>query len=762
MNQIYYAIQNIIRGKDSTLVKVVSLSLGLFLSIVLFALVGVQLSYDSFYQDNENIYVVQTCWNKEKNEKTEPSPYNIFPTGETLMKHFPEQVESATVIFPWASSTYQHGTEKFSFRSIKSDSLFFQTMGIPLLQGNAKDLAMTDAVFLSKSAARKAFGQENPMGKTLRWADQMDVIVKGIFADISENTTLHPEAVLCINDGLMRQDWTSGGNYMTFIRTKKGSNANYINERAGTVFANYLPIDDYYGEMGIKGIDISVTPLKGYFLQNKKTLSMIFIVSFLGLVLLLSASFNYTLISISSLSHRAKAIGVHKCSGAERSDIFGMFLWETLLVTGLSTFIAIFLILNFRNQIEDMVSVKVETLFATENLWMPALTIFILFMIGCILPGRLFSSIPVTQVFRRYTEGKKRWKYPLLFVQFIGAAFLIGFVSIIFLQYQYAMNKDLGWSSERLVYTNKYFNNTENALSTLRNLPYVESVELSHCPMWFAYQPYPIKDNNGNLMFYPRFNGGNADFCRLVKLNLIEGSYHTRQGEIIVNQSFVKAMGWTSNGIGEIVPGIGTVTGIIDFSFPDRKEMEPFYMQWDINNTYYTHIRLKEPFDENLIRLNEDMKNIYPQEEIEFWSVASEIEEEFESERTFRDAVVIACIAILAITLMGIIGYTNEEVQRRSKEIAIRKVNGAEVNDILRMLCRDIAIIALPSVIIGVLLSWQIGDLWISSNFNDILAINPIVYTGVAIVSMAFILGTVIVKSWRVANENPVISIKSE
>ena len=762
MNQIYYAIQNIIRGKDSTLIKVVSLSLGLFLSIVLFALVGVQLSFDSFYQDNEDIYVVQTCWNKDKNEKMGPSPYNLFPTGETLMKHFPEQVESATVIFPWASSAYQHGTEKCSFRSIKSDSLFFQTMGIPLLQGNAKDLAMTDAVFLSESAARKAFGQENPMGKTLNWADQMDVIVKGIFADISENTTLHPEAVLCINDGLMRQDWTSGGNYMTFIRTKKGNNADYINERTGAVFANYLPIDDYYGEMGIKGIDIFVTPLKGYFLQNKKTLSMIFIVSLLGLVLLLSASFNYTLISISSLAHRAKAIGVHKCSGAEKSDIFGMFLWETLLVTGLSTFIAIFLILNFRNQIEDMVSVKVETLFATENLWMPALTIFILFMIGCILPGRLFSSIPVTQVFRRYTEGKKRWKYPLLFVQFIGAAFLIGFVSIIFLQYQYAMNKDLGWSSERLAYTNDHFNNTENGLSTLRNLPYVEAVELSHCPMWFAYQPYPIKDNNGNLMFYPRFNGGNADFCRLVKLNLIEGSYHTRQGEIIVNQSFVKAMGWISNGIGEVVPGIGTVTGIIDFSFPDRKEMEPFYMQWDINNTYYTHIRLKEPFDENLIRLNEDMKNIYPQEEIEFWSVASELEEEFESERTFRDAVVIACIAILAITLMGIIGYTNEEVQRRSKEIAIRKVNGAEVNDILRMLCRDIAIIALPSVSIGVLLSWQIGDLWISSNFEDILAINTIIYIGIAIVALAFILGTVVVKSWRVANENPVISIKSE
>jgi putative ABC transport system permease protein len=121
-----------------------------------------------------------------------------------------------------------------------------------------------------------------------------------------------------------------------------------------------------------------------------------------------------------------------------------------------------------------------------------------------------------------------------------------------------------------------------------------------------------------------------------------------------------------------------------------------------------------------------------------------------------------ACIAILVITLMGLIGYTNEEVRRRSKEIAIRKVNGAEVTDILKMLCRDVSIVALPAVVIGIALSWQMGEAWLSSNFEDVLAISHLVYIVVAIVALAFILGTVIVKSWRVANENPVLSIKSE
>lgn len=95
MKQIYYAIQNIIRGKDSTIIKVVSLSLGLFLSIILLARVALELSFDTFYQDYEQLHVVQTAW-ENKDGKGKPSPYNIYPSGETLMKHFPEHVESST------------------------------------------------------------------------------------------------------------------------------------------------------------------------------------------------------------------------------------------------------------------------------------------------------------------------------------------------------------------------------------------------------------------------------------------------------------------------------------------------------------------------------------------------------------------------------------------------------------------------------------------------------------------------------------------
>lgn len=766
MKTIYYAIQNIIRGKDSTLIKVVSLSLGLFFSIIIFAMVGMQLGFNSFYQDNENIYAAETAWDSGQGFDTK-NYYCMYPTAKTLMEHFPEQIESATVIANFAPRSLQHGKEDIRLALIQADSLFFQTMGIPLVEGNALDLRMPDALFLSESTARRIFGSENPMGKTLRWQKQYDLIVKGIFADTPRNVTIHAEAVLSINHPWLREgmrSWMSGGNYPTFVRLKKDADVEYLNQRINPIIDNYLGATDFYKSGSVKKVEISLAPLKGYNLQEAANKAMVITLSILGLILLLTAAFNYALISISSLSHRAKAIGVHKCSGAETPHIFGMFLYETLFLTGISVLIAIFLILNFREQI----ATPFETLFALNNLWAPGLAIVLIFILGCVLPGRLFSSIPVTQVFRRYTEGKKRWKYPLLFVQFVGTAFLFGFVAVIYVQHHYVITKDMGYDSNRVVHVQYSFENPVNAMSNLRNQPYVEGVGFSMQPLLYYGGTIDVKvfEPNDGKKFNSRIAQYNDDFCRFMNIRLKAGKYHTNPNEILVNPAFVKAMGWAGDGVGEVVEGQGTVTGIVDMEYPNESNDFPYIAKWVSNEVtgfrIVMHARLKEPFEDNLIRLNEEMKKLYPSQTPMFTSYDQYLRDIFENVRTFRDSVLMACIAILVITLMGLIGYTNEEVRRRSKEIAIRKVNGAEVTDILKMLCQDVSIVALPAVVIGVLLSWQMGEAWISSNFEDILSISPLIYIGVVITALAFILGTVIVKSWRVANENPVLSIKSE
>lgn len=127
----------------------------------------------------------------------------------------------------------------------------------------------------------------------------------------------------------------------------------------------------------------------------------------------------------------------------------------------------------------------------------------------------------------------------------------------------------------------------------------------------------------------------------------------------------------------------------------------------------------------------------------------------------FRNAVWLTTASILLIVLIGLIGYVNDETQRRSKEIAIRKVNGAEVRDILILLSRGILNVAVPTVLLGMAVSWWVGTVWLGQ-FVEQITINPLLFVGIILLILVFIVGTVVCKAWHIANENPVLSIKSE
>lgn len=767
MNQIYYAIQNIIRGKDARSVKIVSITLGLLVSIILFAKVAFEMSYDTFLKDSERIFAIKTAWEVDGKAW---NGNNIYPTASVLLQHFPDEVESATTMQDRNWAKIGHGNHKSAGKVLFVDSLFFQTMGITLQKGNALDMAQPDVMFLSESFARDLFGSEDPIGKTMTYEfhNQGDVpfIVRGIFADMPENTTLErPKAIVSIANRYKYDkaglDWNSGGNYVAYAKLKEAKDVEKLTQGINAVIADrYFPKERY----GQDAIRIELTPLLDEHLQDEETKNMLLIMGLLATALLLTATLNYVLISLSSLAYRAKAVAIHKCSGAEWGSVFGIFLWETAFVIIASVLLMVFIIFNAVEVIEELTQVSIASLFSWQNLWAPCLTVLFLFLIGSVIPGIYYSSIPVTQVFRKYTERKRSWKYPLLFVQFGGGAFLFGLMVIMYTQYHYTMNKDLGYDITNVASLyEKDKSRSATILSFLRNAPYISSVATSENTLMDGRSRYAVAEGPTNQSFTPRHNVFDRDYFNFIGLHLKAGQVPTSTNEILVNEAFVKAMGWTSNGVGEYVPEHGTVTGVVEgyLNVYDRAEMEPWEFRFSNEPLQTIQVRLKEPFEDNLFRLNEDIKKLYPNEGLTFESSEKAIENLYHSQRVFRDATILATIAILAITLMGLVGYTNEEVRRRSKEIAIRKINGAEVSEILRLLCMDIVRIALPAIIIGIGLAHYVGNIW-KEQFRDVLPSNLWCYAGAFIVVMAFILGTVIVKSWRVANENPVLSIKSE
>ena len=180
--------------------------------------------------------------------------------------------------------------------------------------------------------------------------------------------------------------------------------------------------------------------------------------------------------------------------------------------------------------------------------------------------------------------------------------------------------------------------------------------------------------------------------------------------------------------------------------------------RWEANKR---NLILKEPFTENLSKITALMKETFPTEDIQFRSARQEVDNQYQEVRRFRNTVVVASVAILVIVLMGLLGFVNDEVQRRSKEIAIRKVNGAKSWDIVNLLNQNIFWIALPSIFIGIVLAYCF---WIEGleQFTDQISLSAWHFLLLLLLISLLIVGSVTGKSWHIADENPVNSIKNE
>ena len=582
---IYYTLQSLLHKQGSNAIKIVSLALGLLMSVFLFARIAFELSFDNFYHDSDNLYIVKTGWLKNGVLEGNESRFTIIPIPAAIAEEFPEQVESSTVSCSLFDNSFQLGERQLDMSTVMADTLYFSVLGLEMIEGNPQDLAGPDVVFLSAKSAKEAFGDENPIGKTLRydfWGYQTTLLVKGIFADIPLNTSLErrPEAIISfptIGRHLKwNLGWQSGGNYDGYLRLRSPQDADWLNERMSIAIARHIP-----PESGLE-LSVRIVPIHNLHVETPQVRKMIWIMFFLGIVLLFTTALNYVLVSVASLTQRAKAIGVHKCSGASGSSIFSMFMVETAIVVGLALLLIGLLVYIFHEKMEELAAVPLSALFDWQNLWAPLSVILLLFILGGCLPAMLFARIPVTQVFRRYTSGRRGWKRVLLFVQFIGAAFILGMMLMVVSQYSYVTTRDRGWRPERVAYTTQREVDGNSLRSLVGSLPYVEGVASAERPiLWFGSNQ-PILDNQGNELFYPRNTWFDSDFLPFIGLRLKEGHNLTGEGQLLVNSVFCEKMNWTDSPIGKRVNDYGTVVGLLDsFSFADMpNDNLPVMVEW--------------------------------------------------------------------------------------------------------------------------------------------------------------------------------------
>lgn len=767
MKQLYYAIQTIVRGRGSNVMKVISLTLGLTIGILLFSQIVFELNYEKCYPESEQLaiirarYTINNIPGKDYEETVEGT------VAAALMENFPKEVNSATAFTDIFMRDLYKGDVKLEPKMFYADTLFFRTLGIKVLAGKPQEgLSLNNCAFISRAYAKQIFGDEDPMNKQLLLKKELPLTIKGVYEEIPENSTVQADLLISMitldNMTGGAPQWGQNQVYRTIVRLNDASYFEQFDKKLQPMVEKYMSFrqkDDGYF------VQYNAFSFQDLHTSNPDVQKRLIILGALAFSILFISIMNYVLVAISTMSRRAKMVGVHKCNGAAYSNILGMFLIETGIIILISLLFTAFMMLNGRDIIEDLLSTSLSSVFSWQIMWVPLLCIAVVFLIGGLLPGHIYAVIPATQVFRRYTDGKRGWKRSLLFIQFTGVSFILGLLLVTLLQYHRLMTQNIGYNPDGLVVASLLTEEHDHICDDIRRQPMVEGVAMSHAEVLSGlYYGRYISGDNGKSLFHTQFMCCDYDFPKVAGLQLVEGRWSRAEDEIVVNEEFVRKRGWKDSAIGKKPTGQwGQIVGV----YKDYRTMGVAYPQVPVvlvpekYQKYVVHVRLKAPFDENQKKLQEFLRETYPTVAIELRSVNHIREEINESTYRFRNSVWITSGFILLIVIMGLIGYVNDETQRRSKEIAVRKVNGAEAAHVLRLLAHDILQVSFPSVVIGTAVSYFVGRAWLEQ-FAEQIDLNPLFFVGVALAVLLIILLCVVSKAWRIANENPINSIKSE
>ncbi|MDR0895624.1 MAG: ABC transporter permease [Prevotellaceae bacterium] len=779
MRQLYYTLQTLLRGRSSNMIRLVSLTLGLLIGVLLFSQIAYEFSYEQCYKDPDRVVLLRSRMVTDGVPRKSYDNDVALPAATDLWAAMPDLIESASASANMLKPAMYLGDKKLSDTEVMFvDTNYIQTIGMEVVRGNLHDLASPYTLFLSERKARELFGDEEAIGKVLSFDKRWDVTVRGIYRDLPGSTAYYHNMLMplaAFNRVYGAGTWTSNDIYYVLFRLHRAEDLEQMNARVQKVVESFT--NTRFGDN--QQVEYSVLPIRKLHLSYSGTVQRLWILGVLGFSIFFVAIMNYVLAAIASFGRRAKAVGVNKCFGADSRHILGMFMWETALLVLASLLATLLLMHLLQEPIEEMLGVKLSELFTWANLWVPALTVGLLFFIAGVLPGRMFARIPVTQIFRRYTDNKRSWKRGLLFVQFIGVTFILGMLTTTIYQYHSLMKRDIGFDLERLATGSEFAANAADITQAIRRQPYVEAAEREIIPLLSNYNTYPLYDTQHTIINYLHWQTFTGELPQMVGMRLVAGHFPQRSGEALVGRKTAEVLKWGDHALGQPLPGLSpdmydylgidaapTVVGVVEdirnMGFFADQACTAFIRSDDSRMNGAFQVRLKEPADDNLRRLNEFVKESYPQAALEFRSYDSIRTDYYSDVYRFRNTVWTTSACILLIVLMGLIGYVNDETARRSKEIAIRKVNGAEAPAILRLLSIDIVKVALGAVAIGAVGAWYLSGIWMDQFAADNPPLSPVWFAVVAVTVLLLIVVCVIVRAWRIAGETPVKSIKSE
>ena len=774
----------------SNIIQILSLALGLAIGVVLIAKVCFELQYDKFYDDRDRVYTIMTGYQRQNED-----PMNANQISGAVAPGFREcvpGVEVATRITPLFDNRnyYTEDKNKLSADLILADTSFFDIFTRNVLAGDPhRILGERGKMMVSNSFAQKLGGVEKAIGQTLYNESLQNIkfTIEGVYEDFPQNSSFGDVEMLLSMATYTKkstENWIGNDRYRGWVKLASGVDPKSLTDAIHKMQEQNQPMEEL--EKGGLKLWYYLESAGNDHLSVSTNRNMVIMLSLVALILIAASVVNYILNSISSVVKRAKEVGVRKCYGAQSGNIMWMLFKEAGLNMLLSGIIAVAIIFAMQGWITRLLGASLEGLFTPQALLVAVGVCVVAFLVSAVIPAKVFMGIPVSTAFRNYKESKRKWKLVFLGVQFTFTVFLATVMIIFAKQYDMMLNDNLGYEYDNLLIVNMPGSKAEECFQVMDAVSELPVVQKSA-----VISDVPVAGSSGNNVYLPgderelfniadqyNYSEGAAE---VFGIKFLEGREAVTANEVAVSRKFVEKMqefaDWSDGAIGKGIvltehsqtkEDIFTICGVYeDYKMgavyvDDRPSVRFAAVRGD-KNLYLSGVAIKmyELTPASIASVQKVVDEMLPDRGVEVIAYSDGMKEAFSDVKNINDAILLGGLFSLIISLIGLIGYIKDETQRRSAEMAVRKINGAVSSEIIGLFVFDVLKLAAVAVVLGNIAAYVVGDA-VLERFAEKITLAPWIFISGSAAVILLITVTVVLNSLRISWANPVDSLKND
>lgn len=794
---IKIAIRNFTSQKNISLLNLLGLSIGMSVALLIFYFVNFEMSYDNFHDESNLIYriiSVEKGTGGTDYRATTPLPMPEvvrvdikdveLTTGLThfLFENEPVQIENQTF---------------FNLIGYATDSSFLKMFNFPLISGNPNTFFDNPgSVVLAQSTSKKLFGNENPIGRVLT-IGKFNFTVVGILKDLPENSVFKFNLLVShlvlnkMHPDLANLWWWGGA--LTFIKI-------YPNQNIESIRTGLASIPDKYFPDFLKGrVTYDLQLLENIHLDNRvlgdfkppMSSNYLYILFAIAIAVLFIACANFVNLSTSQSEKRARETGIRKISGSGRFQIISLFIWESVALSLIALIIAVYLSILFLPWFNELSQRNLTINFSNIKIILFILLFGILTgVLSGLYPAILFSKYKPVQMLHsrlKIPGNKIGFRNGFIIAQFMITILLITSQLFITKQVLFMKNHNLGFNEQDLLSIPLYSNDENKRLAfaklftgSMQNAPtsygisgvtISENVPGQNFPNKFAVIPESLEDSKEMVV-----TSIDESFTNVFQIPLVSGRILSdtiasdRFNNVLINETAVLRFGW-DDAIGKKLRfkhenNPVTVVGVLkDINFKSLHTLvEPVVYRYAGEDWLagYLTIRIDHKYFSQAIKfINATWDKLAPGVPFQYFFIKDKYIERYKSEE--RLAKIVGTFAIIAILLscLGLFALIAYLSIRRTKEIGIRKINGAKVIEIMLLLSLDFIRLVAIAFVIACPIAWYIMHKWLQS-FAYKTELSWWIYALSMLIALGITLLTVSGQSWRAATRNPVKALRYE